>query len=75
MEPHPAPLPFQPQKAKMLIFIIVTTLGHFPSRWPLAGITAVSPSYSMWPNTITQVASYVLTTASLKYFNEEYEIK
>lgn len=40
MEPHPAPLPFQPQKAKMFIFIIVTTLGHFPSRWPLAEITA-----------------------------------
>lgn len=40
MEHHPAPLPFQPHEAKMFIFIIRMTLGHFPSRWPLAETTA-----------------------------------
>lgn len=40
MESCPAPLPLQPQEAKMLIFVIITTLGHFPSGWALAEITA-----------------------------------
>lgn len=29
----------------------------------------------MWPNTIAQIALYILTINLLKYFNEEYEIK